>query len=323
MTSRPSRWGTRTLAAAAALAMIPVFSPVVQASAAAGCRTTVPGDVNGDGLAEVAVGEPGNNAGAGAVHVFYGHKSGLVTKKTGSARNDQYFTQGTPGVPGSGAATDSFGGGVALGDFDQDGCADLAVGAYGDADSITVLYGSTAGITTKGAQRFDSASLGHSFSRLGPRLVVADLDNDGVDDLAATARDTIIVLYGDTDGLNRGEAADVLSSDSPEIPDGVGTVGTGLSAGDFNGNQRDELAVGADDADHRGSLFTLERTGDRFAASAPITLASPGIPDSPEDFLSFGAVRRRRCRRRWRRRPGPRIQPGRLHTTGLRSRGGR
>jgi hypothetical protein len=289
-TSLPGRWGVRTLAVAAALALIPVFSPVAPASAATGCRSTVPGDVNGDGLAEVAVGELGNHGGAGAVHVFYGHKSGLVTKQTGTARNDQYFTQGTPGVPGSGAATDAFGAAVALGDFDHDGCADLAVIAQGDADSITVLYGSTAGITTKGAARFDSDSLGHSFRRLGARLVVADVDHDGVDDLAATAQGTVIVLYGDADGLNRGEAASFLSSDSPEIPDGVGTIGTGLSTGDFNGNKRAELAVGADGADQRGALFTLERTGDSFVASEPITLASPGIPDSPEDFLFFGAV---------------------------------
>ncbi len=290
MTSRPSRWGTRALAAAAALALIPVFSPVATASAAAGCRSTVPGDVNGDGLAEVAVGELGNNGGRGAVHVFYGRKSGLVTKKTGSARNDQYFTQGTPGVPGSGDATDAFGSGVALGDFDHDGCADLAVSARGDADSITVLYGSKAGITTRGAERFGPGSLGQSFVRLGPTLVVADLDHDGVDDLATTARGKVIVLYGDTDGLNHGEAADILSNDSPEIPDGVGTIGTGLSAGDFNGNEHDELAVGADGVDHRGALFTLERTGDHFAASTPITLDSPGMPESPEDFLSFGAI---------------------------------
>ena len=293
MISRPPRWGARTLAVAAALALIPAFSPVVTASAAAGCRTTVPGDVNGDGLAEVAVGESGNHVGAGAVHLFYGHKSGLVTENTGSARNDQYFTQNSRGVPGSDDASDSFGAAVALGDFDHNGCADLAVGAYGDDDragSITVLYGSTAGITTTGAQKFDSDRLGHSFSRLGTKLVVADVDGDGVDDLAATARGQIVVLYGDTDGLDRGEAADRLTSDSPEIPDGVGTIGTGLAAGDFNGNGRDELAVGADDADHRGALFTLERTGDSFAASTPITLASPGIPDSSEDYLDFGAV---------------------------------
>ena len=137
------------LASAAALALIPVFAVATPASAAAGCRSTVPGDVNGDGLAEVAVGESGNHVGAGAVHVFYGHKSGLVTKSTGSARNDQYFTQNSPGVPGADDPSDSFGAAVALGDFDDDGCADLAVGAYGDDDragSITVLYGSTTGI---------------------------------------------------------------------------------------------------------------------------------------------------------------------------------
>jgi hypothetical protein len=236
------RWGARTLAVAAALALIPAFSPAVAASAAVGCRTSVPGDVNGDGLAEVAVGESGNNVGAGAVHVFYGHKSGLVTTSTGSARNDQYFTQNSPGVPGSDTASDSFGAAVALGDFDHDGCADLAVGAYGEDDragAITVLYGSTAGITTTGAQKFDSGSLGHAFSRLGAELVVADLNRDKVDDLAATASGRIVVLYGHADGLNRGDAADIVTSDSPEIPNGVGTIGTGLSAGDFNRNDRD------------------------------------------------------------------------------------
>ncbi len=284
-----SRGGVSTLAVVTAVALGSVVFPV-PASAAAGCRTTVPGDVNGDGRAELAVGEPGNHGGAGAVHVFYGHRSGLVTKKTGSARNDQYFTQATPGVPGPADATDAFGASVALGDFDDDGCADLAVGTYGDADAITVLYGSSVGITTRGAQRFDAKSLGHAFTRLGPKLVVADLDDDGVDDLAATARGTVLALYGDSDGLNRGRGVDVLTSGSPGIPTGVGAIGTGLAAGDFDGDGRDELAVGADGLNRRGALFTLERSAAGFTASNPITLTSPGLPAGPEDFLAFGAV---------------------------------
>lgn len=136
--SLPRRWGARTLAVAAALALIPAFSPSVAASAATGCRTTVPGDVNGDGLAELAVGESGTNVGAGAVHVFYGHKAGLVTS-TGSARNDQYLTQNSPGMPGSDTASGSSGAAVALGGFDHDGCADLASGAYGEDASADDL----------------------------------------------------------------------------------------------------------------------------------------------------------------------------------------
>ena len=291
--SLPRRWGARTLAVAAALALIPAFSPSVAASAATGCRTTVPGDVNGDGLAELAVSGSGNNVGAGAVHVFYGHKAGLVTKSTGSARNDQYFTQNSPGMPGSDTASDSFGAAVALGDFDHDGCADLASGAYGEDDragGITVLDGSTAGITTTGAQKFDSGRLGQAFSRLRAKVVVADLNGDKLDDLAATASGQVVLLYGDTDGLNHGETTDVLTSDSPEIPDVVGTIGTGLSAGDFNGNDRDGLAVGAENSDRLGALLTLQRTGNSFTPSTPITLARPGMPDSPEDFLNFRAV---------------------------------
>ena len=139
-------------------------------------------------------------------------------------------------------------------------------------------------------QKFDSGRLGHAFSRLRAKVVVADLNGDKLDDLAATASGQVVLLYGDTDGLNRGETTDVLTSDSPEIPDVVGTSGTGLSAGDFNGNDRDGLAVGAENSDRLGALFTLQRSANSFTPSTPITLARPGMPDSPEDFLNFGAV---------------------------------
>ena len=38
------------------------------------CRSSVPHDANGDGLAEVAVGEPANHTEAGAIHFFYGYR---------------------------------------------------------------------------------------------------------------------------------------------------------------------------------------------------------------------------------------------------------
>ena len=52
---------------------------------------------------------------------------------------------------------------VVLGDFNDDGYADLAIGAFGEDDyagSMTIFYGSTAGITTAGAQKFDAGIAG-------------------------------------------------------------------------------------------------------------------------------------------------------------------
>ena len=58
-------------------------------AAAAGCSSGVPGDVNGDRHAEVAVHD---TRGGGSVHVLYGRTSGLVTRSAGTALDDQRIT---------------------------------------------------------------------------------------------------------------------------------------------------------------------------------------------------------------------------------------
>ena len=153
---RTLRSRTALTVAAVLLGAAGLVGATAQPAAAVGCTSVVPHDVNGDGHAEVAVGEPGSKDASGAVHVFYGHHTGLVAKATGTARDDQYLSQHTPGVPGNREPFDYFGEQVTLGDFNDDRCADLAITAPGENDnqgSVTVLYGSPSGITTSGAQR--------------------------------------------------------------------------------------------------------------------------------------------------------------------------
>ncbi|WP_371667185.1 FG-GAP-like repeat-containing protein [Streptomyces sp. NBC_00289] len=123
--------------------------------------TLAAGDVNGDRYPDLAVGADFETIGsadqAGNVWVLRGGASGL----TGTGA--QSFNQGTSGVPGANESSDMFGHAIHLADHNKDGRADLSVGAGGensDDGTVSVLRGSTGGVTTTGAVSFGAASVG-------------------------------------------------------------------------------------------------------------------------------------------------------------------
>jgi hypothetical protein len=106
-------------------------------------------DFNGDGFADLAVGVPFESPPntRGAVNVLLGSGAGLT------AAGSQVWSQNTPGVEGFGEAGDAFGFSLAGGDFNQDGFADLAIGAPGEGlagapgtGAMNALYGAAAGL---------------------------------------------------------------------------------------------------------------------------------------------------------------------------------
>jgi hypothetical protein len=280
------------------------------------------GDFNGDGVADLAVGVPGEDVDgiedAGAVNVLYGSAAGLT------AAGDQLFSQDSPGVADVAEAGDRFGSAVAAGDFNGDGYADLAVGVpledvgtAQDAGAVTVLYGAAAGLTASGSQLFsqatpgvpDTAAAGEAF---GLALAAANFGNGAQDDLAIGVpgvtqedRSTIVgagavnLLYGSAAGLTTG-GSQLFSQDSAGVAgtaEYADSFGLALAAADFGGSSQADLAVGVPGEDLGGlqdagainvlygSAAGLTTTGDQL-----LTQDSPGIANLAEAGDEFGTA---------------------------------
>ena len=157
------------------------------------------GDFDADGFADLAIGIPGEDLGAvqdaGAVQVLYGSSRGLTAR-------DQVWHQGRSGIPGSNERADFWGSRLAVGDFDGDGFADLAIGSIGEgignaqrAGAVTVLRGSSSGLAAAGARSIRQGKDGlpgqpEEHEGFGTSLLAGDVNGDGRDDLVIKVQRT-------------------------------------------------------------------------------------------------------------------------------------
>ena len=254
------------------------------------------GDLDGDGVTELAVGATGDDSGGtdrGAVHVLFLYDTGSVKASRKIADN----TNGGPTL----ASYDYFGSSVALmGDLDGDGVADLAVGAYGDdtggsaRGAVHVLFLNADGSANSSLKIDDSVNGGPTLAnsdRLGGSLTsLGDLDGDGATDLAAGAsRD-------DTGGYDRGAVHIMFLKptldfgDAPDTSSGTGpgnyqtlvndngpshTIVSGLMLGaivDGDGGTLQNSMANADDV--RGALPDDEDATSHPASDLMLTIGT-------------------------------------------------
>jgi hypothetical protein len=277
------------------------------------------GDIDGDGIGDLAVGTPSDGTGGsnrGAVYLLRLNADGTV--KSGGITKIANATGGGPTLSNS----DFFGVSVAaIGDLDGDGVGDLVVGAQGDdtggvstsqfgavyvlrlnpdgtvkAGGITKIANSTSG----GPALAIGDYFGKSVTALG------DIDGDGVVDLTVgaggdetggTNRGAVYVLRLNTDGTVK--ASTKLANDLNGAPTLTNDDVFGravASPGDVDGDGIRDLAVGAwaDDTGgrNRGAVYILRLNADGSVQSAKTTKIAFGLNGGPTNTTlgAFGGA---------------------------------
>ena len=222
------------------------------------------GDFNGDGFADLVVGIPHEN-----LDIGFSYQEGRVVIIPGSAAGldpsaTRELDQNTDGMAGTAENGDFFGEALAVGDFNGDGFADLAIGVPNENDTgaIQVVFGGPSGLTSAGNVLWtetDIGGLSEKYDQFGYTLAAGDFDGDGFADLAIgvpyedlgsgnAIKDAgqVNVLYGAPGGFDRGRTQfwdqdTIFGAGTNEAND---HFGLSLAAGDFDKDGRADLAIG-------------------------------------------------------------------------------
>ena len=280
-------------------------------------------DFNCDGHADLAIGAPWEDvtgaSDAGAVYVLLGTPRGLETPA-------QRWHETQIGGGQVSEEWEHFGETLAAGDFDGNGCDDLAIGAVthigadGNVGAFHVLYGAAGlGLSSSGATTISQDTAGVTGEAewadfFAWSLAAGDFDGDGFGDLAVgvpgeSLHGTIFdhlqagavqVFYGSSMGITvrANQWLDQSASlGGVAIAGDVGDddrFGDSLATGDWNGDGAADLAIGVtgDFADQPGAVeivFGVRGYGLHGAGNFLFTQGSPGVLDDDERMDHFGS----------------------------------
>ncbi|MFE3454538.1 FG-GAP-like repeat-containing protein [Nonomuraea sp. NPDC059194] len=278
---------SRPVLLAACLTLPFLHGPAEAAASVTSCGAH-PSDFDGDGLPDLAIAAPYES-------VEGRSRAGAVTIRYGSGRQAR-LSQATPGVPGDPELGDSFGSALAVGDFDGDGCADLAVGVSEEffgtpvpgADgngAVQLFHGSPRGLVP-GRQL---SATGRGSDRYGAALAAGDLDGDDSDELVigapAMGAGGAVVVHG-FEGRQPYRITQRSLRQRSLVTDQFGAA---LTTGDFDGDGKDEIAIGAPAdtvrLDGQGSVTVVNPRG---RGAVQYTQSSPGVKGGAEKWDAFG-----------------------------------
>ncbi|MFI5549212.1 VCBS repeat-containing protein [Streptomyces sp. NPDC051738] len=151
------------------------------------------GDINGDGYADLAVGDPDEPEVAGTDGVLGGRVLVWYGSATGIAADAQpvRITQNTASVPGTSEKYDAFGASLAVADLNRDGLADIVVGTPYEgvagknrSGEVAVIPGRETGALGAGSYAFNQFTTGVGGGNelddfFGTTVSVGDVNGDG------------------------------------------------------------------------------------------------------------------------------------------------
>ena len=242
-----------------------------------GAKVEAVGDLNGDGFADMAVGEhgwSGTDGGLGRVHIYSGNST---------LESDSVTIEGHADDLILGWAI------LGVGDSNGDGFADLVIGSSRATTDLSgrgraqVHSGSSSGISTS-ANRVWSMSetwtlFGHTLNALG------DIDDDGYDDLAVSeiSNNSLWIFKGSATGFGQNPAQIISGSD-----------GFGYSvvpAGDVNDDGILDLLIGKPASGTAGGSLQLlpgTNASDLFDTQSPFFSQSGGSNQHLGRILASG-----------------------------------
>ena len=278
------------------------FTGVLENSTRFGSSLANLGDLDGDGVTDIAVGtQYEDGVWKGAVWVLFLNADGTV-------RTQQKIGDTQGGFTGILVDNGQFGASVAnIGDMNGDGVTDIAVGSPGDGDggnnggSVWILFLNTDG-TVKGHQKISSTEGGFGWTSrfFGASMAnLGDLDGDGVTDLAVGGPEysgVAWVIFLNADGTVK--AKQKISSTEggfTGILDNLGEFGASVAnIGDLDGDGVTDLAVGAKGdnggGNKRGAVWVLFlNTDGTVKAHQKISSTEGGFTGILQDRDYFGS----------------------------------